>query len=141
MKSYCTQNSGDCLTCSLVNYGRDCRNIPLADNAQAVEIVKLTEAQFQHEIAKARTFQGIEPARTEYWIGYQRGLRRAFHGENFGTAEEHALWLAAVESDDVLRQQRGQGYRDGLKGTGQRVIDGQIGPRVYSGTGEGPARL
>lgn len=23
---YCTQNEGDCPTCSLVNYGRDCRN-------------------------------------------------------------------------------------------------------------------
>ena len=26
MKSYCTQNNGDCSTCSLVNYGRDCQN-------------------------------------------------------------------------------------------------------------------
>jgi hypothetical protein len=27
-KEYCTQNNGDCQTCSLVNYGRDCRNNP-----------------------------------------------------------------------------------------------------------------
>lgn len=26
MKNCCTQNSGDCLTCSLVNYGRECIN-------------------------------------------------------------------------------------------------------------------
>lgn len=26
IKSYCTQNDGDCLTCSLTNYGRDCKN-------------------------------------------------------------------------------------------------------------------
>lgn len=26
MKKYCTQNDGDCSTCSLVNYGRDCLN-------------------------------------------------------------------------------------------------------------------
>ena len=26
---YCTQNEGDCLTCSLANYGKDCKNIPL----------------------------------------------------------------------------------------------------------------
>jgi hypothetical protein len=26
MKPYCTQNNGDCSTCSLVNYGRDCQN-------------------------------------------------------------------------------------------------------------------
>ena len=26
MKQYCTQNNGDCATCSLVSYGRDCHN-------------------------------------------------------------------------------------------------------------------
>jgi len=29
MKNYCTQNNGDCSTCSLVNYNRDCRNNPI----------------------------------------------------------------------------------------------------------------
>lgn len=29
IKSYCTQNNGDCSTCSLVNYNRDCHNNPL----------------------------------------------------------------------------------------------------------------
>jgi hypothetical protein len=28
-KSYCTQNNGDCYTCSLVNYGMDCANNPI----------------------------------------------------------------------------------------------------------------
>lgn len=28
-KSYCTQNEGDCETCSLVNYGHDCQNQPV----------------------------------------------------------------------------------------------------------------
>jgi hypothetical protein len=28
-KPYCTQNNGDCDTCSLKNYGRDCRNHPI----------------------------------------------------------------------------------------------------------------
>lgn len=26
MRNYCTQNNGDCSSCSLVNYGRDCHN-------------------------------------------------------------------------------------------------------------------
>lgn len=26
MRDYCTQNDGDCYTCALVNYGRDCHN-------------------------------------------------------------------------------------------------------------------
>ena len=29
VKSYCTQNDGDCSTCSLVNYGLDCQNHPV----------------------------------------------------------------------------------------------------------------
>lgn len=29
MKPYCTQNQGDCESCSLVNYGRDCMNNPV----------------------------------------------------------------------------------------------------------------
>ena len=29
MKTYCTQNNGDCTTCSLVNYNQDCRNVAL----------------------------------------------------------------------------------------------------------------
>lgn len=26
MKDYCSQNNGECSSCSLVNYGRDCMN-------------------------------------------------------------------------------------------------------------------
>ena len=29
-KEYCTQNNGNCQTCSLVNYGLDCANNPIA---------------------------------------------------------------------------------------------------------------
>jgi len=28
-KSYCTQNNGDCTTCSLIKYGLDCKNEPV----------------------------------------------------------------------------------------------------------------
>ena len=28
--AYCAQNDGDCLSCSLVSYGRDCENLPVA---------------------------------------------------------------------------------------------------------------
>ena len=30
MERYCTQNNGYCENCSLVNYGRDCHNNPVA---------------------------------------------------------------------------------------------------------------
>jgi hypothetical protein len=29
MKPYCTQNDGNCPTCSLINYNRDCQNKPI----------------------------------------------------------------------------------------------------------------
>lgn len=37
MKKYCVQNNGDCFTCSLVNYGRDCVNV----NIYASELGKI----------------------------------------------------------------------------------------------------
>ena len=55
-----------------------------------------------------------DPIRGEWWAGYLRGLRRAHHGERFGTAEEHDLWMAAAESTDEQRAARGRGYRAGL---------------------------
>lgn len=30
--TYCVQNDGKCEICSLVNYGRDCRNVPITRN-------------------------------------------------------------------------------------------------------------
>jgi hypothetical protein len=29
---YCTQNAGNCETCSLVSYGKDCRNKPVPEH-------------------------------------------------------------------------------------------------------------
>jgi hypothetical protein len=41
---YCTQNNGNCKTCSLVNYGRDCRNNPIPTKRVPV---LLTEPQYE----------------------------------------------------------------------------------------------
>ncbi|HEY4691329.1 MAG TPA: hypothetical protein VIK33_18620 [Anaerolineae bacterium] len=49
-----------------------------------------------------------------WWTGYMRGLRRAHHGERFGSEAEHALWLSASESTDPMRAALGRGYRTGL---------------------------
>ena len=38
MRTYCTQNDGDCDTCSLVSYGRDCQNTSIALYAERQEI-------------------------------------------------------------------------------------------------------
>ncbi len=70
---------------------------------------------FRRELNKARTLGETEPNRAAYWRGYTRGLRRSYHGEQFGTAEEHNLYLAAAEDPlDGERRELGRGYRDGL---------------------------
>ena len=81
-------------------------------------IKTITKERFEHEMNRAKTFQKLEPDRADYWVGYMRGLRRAYHGENFGTPEEHASWMGAKDNygDDPVRRARGEGYRDGLKG-------------------------
>lgn len=43
MKPYCTQNNGDCTTCSLVNYNRDCKNNPVERLVK--KNISVTEAQ------------------------------------------------------------------------------------------------
>ena len=50
----------------------------------------------------------------EWWTGYIRGLRRAHHGERFGTEAENELWLSAIESPDLSRAALGRGYQAGL---------------------------
>jgi hypothetical protein len=37
MKDYCVQNDGDCSTCSLVNYGKDCQNNPVTESLPELE--------------------------------------------------------------------------------------------------------
>lgn len=59
----------------------------------------------------------------DYEKGYQRGLRRHYHGEKFGTDEEHKQW----SSLSGHRQELGDGYRDGFSGKPPRGFHGNIG--------------
>lgn len=75
----------------------------------------MTEQKFKSEMRRAETMRRTaEPERAEYWAGYIRGLRRAYHGEKFGTAEEHSIWMTLAMRDDERSKQRGRGYTDGL---------------------------
>jgi hypothetical protein len=76
----------------------------------------MTEGQFKTELGKAQTFARLEsdPDKAAYWRGYQRGIRRNWHGDRFGTAEEHRRFIEAAESEDAERAALGRGYRDGL---------------------------
>lgn len=75
----------------------------------------MTEQKFKSEMRRAEAMRrDAEHERAEYWAGYIRGLRRAYHGEKFGTPEEHARWLSCINDGDEQHKQRGQGYHDGL---------------------------
>lgn len=78
----------------------------------------MNKSQFEREMHRAAAMSAGGD-RPDYWAGYVRGLRRAFHGERFGTESEHALWLAQADSQDDQRRERGQGYRDGLAAGGE----------------------
>lgn len=71
---------------------------------------------FNALMLRAQTLQKFEsdPIRSDWWAGYIRGLRRAHHGERFGTQAQHDLWLAAIRSSDEQRAALGRGYRAGL---------------------------
>lgn len=73
-------------------------------------------SNFASLMRRADTLRRVEPdpIRAEWWAGYMRGLRRAHHGEKFGTAVEHELWMSAIDSPDPLRSALGRGYRAGL---------------------------
>ena len=74
-------------------------------------------AIFKSEMLKARTFRE-HGERPDYWLGYERGLRRGFHGARFGTEQDHEIWLSlAAGAGERTGRQRGQGYRDGLAAT------------------------
>jgi len=79
----------------------------------------MNEKTFKHEMIKAKTFHDLGE-RAEYWAGYMRGLRRRYHGEKFGTEEEHQIWMTA--DGDETRRDRSQGYRDGFLGIETKTL-------------------
>jgi hypothetical protein len=80
----------------------------------------MTKEHFECEMNRAETFRRItsDPEEQSYFAGLVRGLRRAYHGENFGTIEEHEKHMNILEDDlDVMRRAWGEGYRAGIGGT------------------------
>ena len=63
---------------------------------------------FRSLLAQGRAVGG------HYGRGYQRGIRRHFHGKIFGTEAEHEQWMKRGSED--CRDALGRGYRRGLAG-------------------------
>jgi hypothetical protein len=78
----------------------------------------MDDTRFLSLMRRARTYSHLG-GRPAYWQGYQRGLRRGFQGELFGTDDEHNHWMRlADEGSDEASRERGRGYRDGLGACG-----------------------
>lgn len=65
MREYCTQNSGDCETCSLSSYGRDCANNIISPSPADIRASRLslglTQAQAGEKVGvAARTWRSWE---------------------------------------------------------------------------------
>ncbi len=66
--------------------------------------------------AKSLQEKATDESEQKFWEGYRRGLRRKYHGERFGTDDEHAEWMSfADELSDLSRRLRGIGYRAGFE--------------------------
>jgi hypothetical protein len=73
--------------------------------------------EFKHNLTGGEQLMLLsDPDGQEYWAGYLRGMRRCYHGENFGTEAEHGLWMSLADEADRLRRYRGLGYRAGAGG-------------------------
>ncbi len=75
----------------------------------------MTRQEFEAEIGKAKGMENADIDHQHFWIGYARGLRRGYHGVNFGTFEEHVKFWVVVERMDKSRRERGMGYRAGIR--------------------------
>jgi len=69
---------------------------------------------FRSFMNRARVAATADGDDSEYWLAYQRGLRRLYHGDQFGDDAEDAAMAK-------LADRRGEGYRAGLAGTEPRL--------------------
>ena len=72
----------------------------------------MDEEQFRSLMAMAKSLQSVDSDCSEYWIGFQRGLRRLYHGEKFGTDDEHQKFYNCRQGD--YRRTLQAGYRAGF---------------------------
>jgi len=69
---------------------------------------------YEREMRKARRMEHNRD-RIDYWQGYKRGLRRCFFGEDYGTKQEHDLWMSLADDPDKKKAECGRGYVDALQ--------------------------
>lgn len=68
----------------------------------------MNQQQFERNMMSARTSRELG-VNADFARGYERGLRRHYHGENFGTDDDHGKFVK-------LQGDVGDGYRAGFAG-------------------------
>ena len=87
----------------------------IAELSERMGIVRRNK--FEKQMNNAIAFQRVatDQADSAYWRGYIRGMRRAYLGDKYGTADKNEIPLLAVNNPDGIRRRGDQGYNDGLK--------------------------
>jgi hypothetical protein len=93
--------------------------------------------EFERLAVRSRELQAAGEL-TDYWKGFLRGLRRGFHGENFGTETEHLNWMSCAKKDKS-RLPLQEGYRAGF-GVGkldytegiELITPAKLGPQEFN---------
>ena len=114
-KNYCVQNDGDCINCSLVNYGMDCRNNPIESGP--IQIKKLSKNRYTLEMSRAMSMKCIgteNPDKSAYLVGYLKGLQYNYNPSSVSD-KEHILWMGMTVSTDDKNKMMGEGYQAGLR--------------------------
>ena len=111
-KTYCTQNNGNCSTCSLANYGRDCSNNPIAaaapslrkiDKAFALAGIKAMPTVRQHiwrNVTSSIPADVLESMTSKQIAGVIAAANKSFHdGKASAGAEilDDCVWIDKLE--------------------------------------------
>jgi hypothetical protein len=147
-KSYCTQNNGDCATCTLVNYGFDCANNPLPTNPRKGTKESRAMAAYggftgRQTVAHIKKLIGKELE--DQLTGRQFGLvmsavSRAYHEGRASTGAEmvdsNCVWInslnRAIEWEEIGAEYGIEDFTETIDGrthAGKRTIklkDGQL---------------
>ena len=73
----------------------------------------MEESEYYSKMGQADDFLQ-RGGNSAYYAGYVRGLRRRYHGDKFGTKEDHDRWMGYI--NDKGRTIMGCGYQDGFAG-------------------------
>ena len=78
----------------------------------------MTEAEFRAELTHAQLMrnEADDLFVACYWLGFEWGVCRRFHGANFGAVAQHKWRTLIVDHPNGFAKAVGMGYRDGLAG-------------------------